>query len=895
MIPWAPPNETPKRSGHRHRIPLVCTLLVLTMGACSVPKKHDEVAADIRALNLPDVRYTLGHAPFDSLFDAVVAARASVPALAVHEKIKVCRSLFVSDRGPAAMSRTGLALADALELGPGPAEDLLRAEALHWLTRCFFYLRVNKFEPGTSLLERAIAISGRLAHHTDTAVQQVALYQYARHHDVMQGFTHRYGLYVEQHEPRAWTFASRTALHIKTGLLGLRGAPILRSISNLAIDQSGLCLFGDTGICKVIELTAVRGIRELPWLSPEEFAQYGEFVSASVNQTWGYYERRHLHDSLSHLLELLIGNLVGNTGYRLGDRIGGIRPYQGPAHFLTSVPGRLEEYIQLTGKEEFRPSLLALEDTIAAFVKRRYVEAAYDEGRIWKFLANVGGNDKDPEVVWTGSPIGGEPAYRALLGVLRAQDMQSRQYALDDQQRKQDPAFDSTLKDLRRTEAELRHAEFAIGRGSSPAALRHLAGLLDRDHELRQQVNRYRAAHAPVPVYRPLGELQSALRPNEVWVAYHETSDNGFLGVCTKDTLLVTRWDLQATDGPDGRRNGLMVRLRDRIMKGGPWGPEQERELVSLSRAVFGDHLPAGTTHVVLHSSGRDRTILEPLLMASVGGSLRSIRSSCDLHMQQGSVRKPKGGEPRFTGVAPRFRPYVDTSSSDGAIAALIDRMKQAGNGMSRAMLGPLEHNVDEVEQVQALVGGTVLVEDSVTEGALMSGLHDPSGILHLATHSVVLAADVDRSGLVLNEAFNDDPASTEDQVWRVNEIRASEVQASLVVLSACATSTAAETEIGAQYSIATAFLEAGCPNVVSTLWDVDDRSTHDIVIEFYRQLRMGKGKATALYEAKRIYRERNPGKGPHYWAPLMITGDDEPLFAVPDTTASGAIRQGLP
>ena len=51
--------------------------------------------------------------------------------------------------------------------------------------------------------------------------------------------------------------------------------------------------------------------------------------------------------------------------------------------------------------------------------------------------------------------------------------------------------------------------------------------------------------------------------------------------------------------------------------------------------------------------------------------------------------------------------------------------------------------------------------------------------------------------------------------------------------------------------SLSRAFKYAGCPNIVTSLHKVDDQSTSQLMVNFYEQLKAGKGKADALGEVR--------------------------------------------
>ena len=66
----------------------------------------------------------------------------------------------------------------------------------------------------------------------------------------------------------------------------------------------------------------------------------------------------------------------------------------------------------------------------------------------------------------------------------------------------------------------------------------------------------------------------------------------------------------------------------------------------------------------------------------------------------------------------------------------------------------------------------------------------------------------------------------------------------------------------------------AGAPSVVVSLWSVNALSTKELMFEFYRLLKSGIDKATALQEAQKKIMEREEWSHPYYWAPFILVGD---------------------
>jgi CHAT domain-containing protein len=96
-------------------------------------------------------------------------------------------------------------------------------------------------------------------------------------------------------------------------------------------------------------------------------------------------------------------------------------------------------------------------------------------------------------------------------------------------------------------------------------------------------------------------------------------------------------------------------------------------------------------------------------------------------------------------------------------------------------------------------------------------------------------------------------------------------LKARLVVLSACG-SGLGELRSGDEITgLTRMFIQAGANTVVASLWSVSDRTTAQLMQEFYRRLHAGQTPASALRHAALGVRKRYPH--PYYWAPFVLTG----------------------
>ena len=61
---------------------------------------------------------------------------------------------------------------------------------------------------------------------------------------------------------------------------------------------------------------------------------------------------------------------------------------------------------------------------------------------------------------------------------------------------------------------------------------------------------------------------------------------------------------------------------------------------------------------------------------------------------------------------------------------------------------------------------------------------------------------------------------------------------------------------------------------MVASLWNVEDQSTRDLMVEFYKALKEGKSKSQALAQAQRRLLAQEKYRHPFYWAPFVLIGD---------------------
>jgi CHAT domain-containing protein len=123
-------------------------------------------------------------------------------------------------------------------------------------------------------------------------------------------------------------------------------------------------------------------------------------------------------------------------------------------------------------------------------------------------------------------------------------------------------------------------------------------------------------------------------------------------------------------------------------------------------------------------------------------------------------------------------------------------------------------------------------------------------------------------------------PTPQDDGKLTVSEIFDMEVKANLVTLSACETGLARGTKGGFPQGddlvgLSRAFIHAGAPSVVASLWKVSDEATVEMMRSFYRNLKT-MPKAEALQQAQLGLAKSNAmiSSHPYFWAPFVLVGD---------------------
>ncbi len=189
----------------------------------------------------------------------------------------------------------------------------------------------------------------------------------------------------------------------------------------------------------------------------------------------------------------------------------------------------------------------------------------------------------------------------------------------------------------------------------------------------------------------------------------------------------------------------------------------------------------------------------------------------------------------------------------------------------------PLKWTIKEVETIDSLFIAnnqninTLLLHNDAREALLKQFIEKPYKYIHIATHSFANLKRPDYSGIACLP--EDDESAEEDGILYVNEIYNLSLQADLVTLSSCE-SGVGELLVGeGMLGLNRAFIYAGAPNVLFSLWKVNDKTTSELMIDFYKQVVNGQPYAKALHLAKLKLLEQKQSALPLYWSAFQLIG----------------------
>ena len=188
----------------------------------------------------------------------------------------------------------------------------------------------------------------------------------------------------------------------------------------------------------------------------------------------------------------------------------------------------------------------------------------------------------------------------------------------------------------------------------------------------------------------------------------------------------------------------------------------------------------------------------------------------------------------------------------------------------------PLPETETEVETIAKLFNvksapPDVLLNINANETELRKVQLKNYRYIHFATHADLPGnvQGIKEPFLLLGQVENKEK---DDGFLTLTEVLDLNLDADLVVLSACLTGRGKVMEGEGVVNFARAFQHAGARSVMVSLWEVASDATVEYMKSFYQNLKTGKSKAEALRLARAEIKKKY--SNPFYWAPFILHGE---------------------
>jgi len=209
-----------------------------------------------------------------------------------------------------------------------------------------------------------------------------------------------------------------------------------------------------------------------------------------------------------------------------------------------------------------------------------------------------------------------------------------------------------------------------------------------------------------------------------------------------------------------------------------------------------------------------------------------------------------------------------------------------------------LPYAEEEVKRIKSVYPETTVFLSKQATKTRVQNLASSYNAIHFATHAEMNADSPMSSNIRLAKDANSDGTLKVHEIFGLDLINTS-----MVALSGCETALGKRTGGDEIVGLSRAFIYAGAPTIIASLWKVNDQSTAELMTLFYKNLRT-LPKAKALRKAQ-IEMIRGPaGKGivrgvggittakkvktiavkepertvdgshPYFWAPFVLIGD---------------------
>ena len=382
--------------------------------------------------------------------------------------------------------------------------------------------------------------------------------------------------------------------------------------------------------------------------------------------------------------------------------------------------------------------------------------------------------------------------------------------------------------------------------------------------------------------YVPLAKIQSFLQPKQAILSYFEGVEEIFL-------LYIEQKEVKFFPIPKPDNYSSLVKSFREIITDSR-GEFELKKLVDISTVFYQLFIPFelddevkrliiiadGSLHYTPFETFMDKNKLKngannsynnlPYLILDKSISYQySAQLWHQLHQNSQPTKTAK-----MLAFAPDYKP-LDKKS--------LEKIPEHLRGL-RNSLSPLSGTISEVESLEKLYAGKFFYNQQAVENQFKT-LAPQYNVIHLAMHGLVDEESPEFSSLAFSAGHFDeknkpDSSNLSDNFLQCYEIKALELNADLVVLSACETAFGKYERGEGAISIGRSFFYNGTKSLLMTQWSINDASTPILIGHFYAGLQQGKTKDEALQYAKIQYLSQTQGLAAHpaFWAAFVQMGN---------------------
>ncbi len=315
-----------------------------------------------------------------------------------------------------------------------------------------------------------------------------------------------------------------------------------------------------------------------------------------------------------------------------------------------------------------------------------------------------------------------------------------------------------------------------------------------------------------------------------------------------------------------------VARFRETLATGSPGFRQPASELYDLLLKPAAAQLQGRTSLIIVPDgalwelpyqtlqTGPNRYLIEDAAIA-YAPSLTALR-------EMNKLRQGKKSTANSSTLLAFGNPALGKQNISGAKPVLMDEKLES--------LPEAERQVNEIKQIYGAAKSRVYIGAAANEEHVKAEAGSYR-ILHLATHGILNNSSPMYSFLQLAQTEGD---RNEDGLLEAWEIMKLDLQADLVVLSACETARGRVGTGEGMIGLSWALFIAGSPTSILSQWKVDSASTTELMVEFHRQLKAQIANPADSFSAARALREadlkllRNERyRHPFYWAGFVVTG----------------------